>query len=88
MTTVINVLFFSATAAIFIWTGHSAEWAVDYATGLAQAAIWCTQASQVPFTSLWVSLKESTFREIPRTNLRTQPSSFLKYSSTYTNTQF
>jgi hypothetical protein len=39
MTTVISVLFFSA---LFIWTGHSAEWAVDYATGLAQAAIWCT----------------------------------------------
>lgn len=76
MTTVISVFF----QTILLWTGHSAEWVVDYATGLAQQAIWCTLASQVPFLSLWVSLKESTFREIPRTNLRTHWSSFLKYS--------
>jgi hypothetical protein len=29
MTTVISVFFI----VIFIWTGHSAEWVVDYATG-------------------------------------------------------
>lgn len=75
MTTVIS--FF---VIILAWTGHVDSWMVDYATGQAQAAIWCTLASQVPFVSIWVSLKESTFREIPRTNLRTSSSSFYKYS--------
>jgi hypothetical protein len=32
MTTVISVFFI----IIFVWTGHSAEWLVDYATGIAQ----------------------------------------------------
>jgi hypothetical protein len=41
MTTVISVFFL----VIFLWTGMSAEWVVDYATGLAQAAIWFTLAS-------------------------------------------
>lgn len=75
MTTVISVFFLF----IFIWTGGNSSWIVDYATGLAQAAIWCTLASQVPFLSLWVSLKERPFREISRTNIRTHWSSFLKY---------
>ena len=75
MTTVISFFII-----ILAWTGHVDSWMVDYATGQAQAAIWCTLASQVPFVSIWVSLKESTFREIPRTNLRTSSSSFYKYS--------
>jgi hypothetical protein len=41
MTTVISVFFLF----IFIWTGGNSSWIVDYATGLAQAAIWCTLAS-------------------------------------------
>ena len=76
MTTVISFFFLF----IFLWTGHSGERMVDYATGQAQAAIWYTLASQVPFVSIWVSLKEITFREIKRTNLRTSSSSFYKYS--------
>ncbi len=77
MTTVIAIFF----SAIFIWTGHRNRWMVDYATRQAQAAIWCTQLSLVPATSIWISLKEAPQREIPRTNLRTHWSSFLKYSS-------
>ena len=65
---------------ILAWTGHVDSWMVDYATGQAQAAIWCTVGSLVPFISIWVSLKESAFREIPRANLRTHLSSFYKYS--------
>ena len=76
MTTVISVFFI----VIFLWTGYSAEWVVDYATGQAQAAIWFTLASQVPFLTLWVSQKESAFVEIQRRNLRTHWSSFLKFS--------
>lgn len=79
MTTVISFFFLS----ILLWTGHSSEWVVDYATGAAQAAIWCTVASQVPFVSIWVSLKESAFREISRANLRTHFSTFYKYSLDY-----
>lgn len=76
MTTVISVFFLF----IFLWTGHSAEWVVDYATGQAQATIWFTLASQVPFLSLWVSQKESAFDQIQRRNLRTHWNSFLKFS--------
>lgn len=83
MTTVISIL----AIILFVWTGHSTEWMVDYATGQAQAAIWCTLASQVPFLSLWVSLKQSSgaaMSEIPSTTLRTHWSSFLKYSCIFT----
>ena len=41
-------------------------------------AIWCTLGSLVPFVSVWVSLKQRSFLEIPRTNLHSHWSSFLK----------
>lgn len=72
-------IFIVIFAVIGIWTGLLSSWTVAYATGQAQLGIWATLLSQVPFVSIWVSLKQGS-TEIPQSSMRTHWSCSLKAS--------
>lgn len=60
MTAILSII-----SLVFIWNAGLADWMVAYATGIAQLGVWLTLLSYIPFSSLWVSLKQMPFSEIP-----------------------
>lgn len=56
--------------AVFLWTAGLPDWIVAYATGVTQLAVWLTLGSLIPFTSLWISLKRQTNREMASASAR------------------
>lgn len=66
---------------VILWTAGLPDWIVAYATGLAQLGVWVTLLSLVPFGAVWVSLKHSSFVEMPTATCRAHWGVDLKVSN-------
>jgi hypothetical protein len=55
-------------AIVFLWTAGLPDWIVAYATGVTQLGVWVTLFSLLPFSVLWISLKNGFFVENPTKN--------------------